>query len=83
MYFVKKHVPTHLDGETGFLAPLRAPNLVFGLFRSVQGASWKRLGQCWERLGRVIEGLGLLLGGSKLHLGAILGLLISILATQW
>ena len=48
----------------------------------VFSASWKRFGQCWERLGRVIEGRGWILGGAKPHLGAILDLLMSILATQ-
>ena len=46
------------------------------------GTSWKRFGQCWERLGRVSEDHGWPLGVAKPHLGTILDLLMSILATQ-
>ena len=70
------------DVSNEITVPRCPPKLVFGLFRSVQVPLGSVFGQCWERLGRVIEGHGWLLGASKPHLGAILNLLMSILATQ-
>ena len=52
IYFVKKQIPTHLDGKTGFLARLGVPKQVFGLFRSVQVL----LAGVLASVGRVIEG---------------------------
>ena len=58
IYFVKKYILTHLDGNTGFLARLGVPKLVFGLFRSVQ-----------VLLGSVLAGVGSVLGGSLKAMG--------------
>ena len=70
------------DVSNEIAVPRCPPKLVFGLFRSVQVPLGSVFGQCWESLGRVIEGHGWLLGASKLQFGAILNLLMSILATQ-